>query len=143
MAKKEHLEHRFNLVDLLIVLALAFAIGVLVFVMLGNDILSVTSDKTQVNYSLSISNEQLGFFDVGDEVFTAKGKSCGIITGKTVAHDGGYIIFVSANGYFADGDLFINGQKLAQNESFKLRLDDKSVITTMCLTTTFNLDTEG
>ena len=54
MAKREHGEHRFNVVDLLIILVLAFVIGVLIFVMLGNDILSVTSDKTQVNYSLFI-----------------------------------------------------------------------------------------
>ncbi len=142
MAKKEHGELRFNVVDFLIILALAFAIGVLVFVMLGNDILSVTADKTQISYSLSISNELSDSFNVGDEIFTAKGKGCGVITGKIGALDGGYILFVSAEGYFADGDLFINGQKLAQNECFCLRLADKSIASTMCLTT-LKLDMEG
>lgn len=142
MAKREHGEHRFNVVDLLIILVLAFVIGVLIFVMLGNDILSITADKAQISYSLSISNELSESFDVGDEIFTAKGKSCGVITGKIGALDGGYILFVSADGYFADGDLFINGQRLAQNESFCLRLADKSVVSTMCLTT-LKLNTEG
>lgn len=132
MAKKSTRKHRFNLVDFFIIIALAIAIAALTFALTGNDLLSLFEDKVEINYILSVDAEYDSLLCTEDVVFTQKGKNAGAITSKQTNEQGQIVLRISASAYYADKDLFVNGQLLEQGEKFTIKIGDQIIDAVCC-----------
>lgn len=132
MLKDTENKYRFNIIDFFIIVVIVAIIGIITLAVLGNDIREYTSTKTDISYSLCIIDSSVAdCFSVDDEIYMDNGKCAGQIV-TTYLQNGKTVLVVKAKAYEIDNVLFIKGQKLVQNESFPLMLEDGTSVGTVC-----------
>ncbi len=124
-------EFRFNVIDIIIILALCVGIFVFVFCLFGNDISEFTSPKHEVNYILSFDEEFASSFAMGDEILSSNGKVLGNVDNILTAPE--ILVSVSTTAYEVDEILFVKGVKLSRGEEFMISLGNGKVAKAKCI----------
>ena len=124
MEKNKEKSFSFNIIDLLIIALLIAGICAIIYTFVfGNDIKKLFSPKTEISYTVLIDENNT--IALGQNVRTELKKDAGTIE-ELKKSDNGIYVTIKSNAYLVDGELFVNGTKISENNDIILVFDDNS-----------------